>query len=564
MRLTRIFIENFRGIRRLKLELDQITVLIGENNHGKTSVFDALCLCLGRPGSTPSTQFRAADFHRAEGRHKLGAIRIALTFEYSEDRLLPAASPLLEALTTDHDDIDRLHVEFWGQPDDRRVEHRFVNQEGRPLDPQPSTDALTELRRLHPVLLLRFSQRAPPKPTATVPREGETRAEQRGRRELEDEVARVYHELAHTRGPIPSEDLRRGLAAAHELYEGIRLRRVASLAPLRGMLDQMVPAEESGDSSTEDARQLEQEGSGSHTLGLLMVLGAMLDVRGEEILPECSDPVIAIEEPEVHLHPILLASTWDVIESLGAQTLVTTNSGELLSSVPLRFVRRLSRRNGHIAVHRLHPDRLSSTELRRVGYHIRAKRGGVLFARCWLFVEGESEFWLLRQLAQVLGYDLEAEGVRCVEFAQCGITPLMKLANDLGIEWHLLTDGDESGAAYAHDARKFLSGRGLADRVTRLKRRDIERCFWYHGYEDVYREAAGWTVQSDQRSGKRPPGKVIAKAVRKHSKPYLALTVGEACAARGPEGVPPALRYVIETSVALARETVRESSNEGT
>lgn len=31
-------IENFRGIAKLTLELDRTTVLIGENNSGKTSV----------------------------------------------------------------------------------------------------------------------------------------------------------------------------------------------------------------------------------------------------------------------------------------------------------------------------------------------------------------------------------------------------------------------------------------------------------------------------------------------------------------------------------------------
>jgi putative ATP-dependent endonuclease of OLD family len=331
---------------------------------------------------------------------------------------------------------------------------------------------------------------------------------------------------------------------------------------VRGLLQELAPDPKAGTPQPEHARELVHTGSGSHTLGLLLVLGAMLDGRGEKILPADADPIIAIEEPEVHLHPILLASTWDVIEGLNAQTLVTTNSGELMSSVPMHSIRRLSRRDGHIRVHRLKPDRLSATELRRVGYHIRAKRGGVLFARCWLLVEGESEFWLLRELAHVLGYDLEAEGIRCVEFAQCGVPPLLKLANDLGIEWHVLTDGDQSGAVYALDAYKHLRGASKRDRVTRLKRRDIERCFWYHGFEDVYRKAARISEDDERRGGKRPPGKVIAKAVRAYSKPYLALTVAEAAAARGPQGVPPVLRNVIETVVALARGSIRDDDGQ--
>jgi len=557
MRLTRVFIENFRAIHRLKLDLDQITVLIGENNTGKTSVFDVLGLCLGRPGSALATHFRAADFRCGAEDRKPRSIRVALTFECRVDRDLPEHSPLRDALTRDNRGVSRLQVEFTGHPHDGRVRHRWVDPGGRPLDPQPPHATLDELRRLHPVLLLRFAQRAPPT-RSEAPQTGvESRAEQRGRRGLESEVARVYRELALTRGPVPPDDLRRGLAAAHELYEGIRLRHVASLAPLDGMIDGLSSAPEGAAPSATPDRDLERAGSGSHTLGLLMVLGALLDVRGDDTLPAFSNPVIIIEEPEVHLHPILLASTWDVLEGLGAQTLVTTNSGELLSSVPMGFVRRLARRDGDITVHRLHPSRLSRTELRRVGYHIGAKRGGVLFARCWLLVEGETEFWILRQLAQVLGYDLEAEGVRCVEFAQCGVPPLVKLANDLGIEWHLLTDGDQSGAAYANEALRFREKTSGERRVTRLRRHDIERCFWYHGYEHVYRKAAGMARHRENGGAANAPGKVIAKAVKKRSKPYLALTVAEACVARGPEGVPPVLRNVIETAVALARSSVR-------
>jgi putative ATP-dependent endonuclease of OLD family len=198
--------------------------------------------------------------------------------------------------------------------------------------------------------------------------------------------------------------------------------------------------------------------------------------------------------------------------------------------------------------------------MRRVRYHIRARRGGVLFARCWLLVEGESEFWLLSQLAHVLGYDLEAEGVRPIEFAQCGVVPLVKLARDMGIEWHLLSDGDESGEVYARDAGQHLEGAEKSRRITRLGRRDIERCLWYHGFDDVYRKAARSSRGKDERGRDEPPGRLISKAVRKTSKPYLALAVAEVAAERGPKSVPPVLRRVIETSVSLAREIERNGT----
>ncbi len=48
MRLSKLKIENFRGIECTEVELDRdATVLIGENNSGKTSVLEALRLGLG-------------------------------------------------------------------------------------------------------------------------------------------------------------------------------------------------------------------------------------------------------------------------------------------------------------------------------------------------------------------------------------------------------------------------------------------------------------------------------------------------------------------------------------
>ncbi len=63
MNLTSVQIENFRGIRNMNLELGKTTVLIGENNTGKTSVLDALKLCLENMTGPHRTVFDPMDFH---------------------------------------------------------------------------------------------------------------------------------------------------------------------------------------------------------------------------------------------------------------------------------------------------------------------------------------------------------------------------------------------------------------------------------------------------------------------------------------------------------------------
>jgi putative ATP-dependent endonuclease of the OLD family len=47
MKIYSVTIENFRGIRSAKLTLPDHAVLIGDNNTGKSSVFEAIDLALG-------------------------------------------------------------------------------------------------------------------------------------------------------------------------------------------------------------------------------------------------------------------------------------------------------------------------------------------------------------------------------------------------------------------------------------------------------------------------------------------------------------------------------------
>ena len=48
MKLIEVKIENFRGIHSLHVPLDSLTVLIGENNTGKSTVLEAIRFVLTR------------------------------------------------------------------------------------------------------------------------------------------------------------------------------------------------------------------------------------------------------------------------------------------------------------------------------------------------------------------------------------------------------------------------------------------------------------------------------------------------------------------------------------
>ncbi len=290
-------------------------------------------------------------------------------------------------------------------------------------------------------------------------------------------------------------------------------------------------------------------------MALVALVGVLLEARRRQQMSDEAQPLLVLEDAEAHLHPTTLAAMWELVRTLPAQTILTTNSGELLAAIPLRYIRRIVTDGRGTRVYRIDVNRYSVDDLRRIAYHVRIKRAGAFFARCWVLVEGETEAWLLPEFAQLSGYNFPAEGIRFVEFAQSGLAALLRLANDLGIEWHLLTDGDEAGRSYAACARSHLQGRPVEDRVTMLEDRDIEHCLYYHGYADLYRQLAG--APSPGPKGKRARERathIITRAIHARSKPGLALSVLEAANQPGSPGVPPPLRRVIETAVRLARQ----------
>ncbi len=540
MHLSRMAIENFRGIDALQLDFEETTVLIGENNTGKSSVLRALAICLGV--GKAELDFDAGDFQRDSGEPD----PISLELEFAEDERGEWKDPFFEALRPAVVEDPRgpatlrVTVDARLAPDGAiDASARFVPRDGKLLD---LPEGLATLRRLCPMVWLDSDRRL----RLVPPYEGNAADAD----PVEARINEVYTRLATEPGPIPAAELEAGFEAVNAGIERLPEHEILEDPPRR-LLRDLVQTPVSVAQGPGPHLRARLRGSGTQSVALLVLSGALLEARGAQRLPEYASPILAVEEPETHLHPLMLTSIWSLISSLPAQKILTTNSSEFLASVPLRAIRRITRNNGSIALHRLGEKTLSVDEMRRVAYHVRVKRGGSFFARCWLLVEGETEFWLLPELARLCGNELPNEGVALVEFAQCGPAPLVKLANDLGIEWHLFVDGDTSGKAFAEAVRGHLGGRGEAERISVLKQRDVERMLWHGGYADVYRNAAG---AAGRRGKQERPDRVIDRAVRAKSKPYLALEVIRAASAPDSPGVPGPIRDVVERVIQLARD----------
>jgi len=291
----------------------------------------------------------------------------------------------------------------------------------------------------------------------------------------------------------------------------------------------------------------------------MFLFQAFLHAKLAEEYDTHSEPVLALEEPECHLHPSAIRALWSTLDSLKGQKLIATHSGDLLSAVPLSSIRRLAKKGGKVKSFSVTSGALTPEEEKTIGYTIRAHRGSLMFARCWLLVEGQTEFWYLPEAAQCVNLDFEREGIFCIEFSQVKgkLVPLVKLANALGIEWHLLADGDAAGNDYVAKATANLAGASSVDRITQLTVKDIEHSLWDHGYSAEYEANVG----APQRAAKVTVAtghpnyrtQVIEAALATHSKPELALSLAAATKAKGRRGLPRQIQAALGQARRLAR-----------
>ena len=229
---------------------------------------------------------------------------------------------------------------------------------------------------------------------------------------------------------------------------------------------------------------------------LALLAGALLMSRGQREIDEYSRPILILEDIESRFHPTLLLNLWAILQLLPIQKIVTTNSAQLLSAVPMSKLRRLCKQYYDVRCYSMRDRAFSEDDARKIAFHIRMKSPSTLFARCWILVEGETEVWVLNEIANALDFNLSCSGVAIVEFAQCGLNPLIKLAKQLGIAYHVLTDGDDAGRHYAQIVCDFVGNNNLPEHLSVMPHVDIEHYLYSAGFADVYQKAAGLTLNT--------------------------------------------------------------------
>ncbi len=548
MLLERVEIVGFRGINRLSLMLEQNNVLIGENAWGKSSLLDALTLLL-------SPEFDLYHFVRDDFWFPPGDIQgrehhlhIILTFRETEPgrHRVRRFRPLQRCWVPCDDGYHRVFYRLEGElaEDDSVMTLRsFIDGEGEALVLEEIDALARHLVRLMPVLRLRDARFMRRIHNGTVPHSPQIEITAR-------QLDFLSRELVSHPQNLSDGQIRQGLSAMVQLLEHYFAEQSSAQTRHRLMRRRSHDEQRSWRYLDIINRMIDKPGGRSHRVILLGLFATLLQAKGTVRLDRDARPLLLIEDPETRLHPIMLSVAWHLLNLLPLQRVTTTNSGELLSLTPVEQVCRLVRESTRVSAWRLGPGGMNAEESRRIAFHIRFNRASSLFARCWLLVEGETETWVINELARQCGHHFDAEGVKVIEFAQSGLKPLIKFARRMGIQWHVLVDGDEAGKKYAATVRGLLNNdRELErDHLTSLPALDMEHFMYRQGFDDVYHRVA--QIPDNVPMNMR---RVITKAIHRSSKPDLAIEVAMEAGRRGVDAVPTLLKKMFSRVLWLAR-----------
>ncbi len=353
MRLSRLRIENFRSIKLLEIELSETTVFIGQNNAGKTAILDAIRIALTRRWGQQGTGFTEYDIHlatEADDPKQSSGVAIEIRAEENQPGEWPEdlQQSLDEIMQTDPvtgRNFITLRASYAWNAAEQTFEPAwlFLNAARAALVGQSA-------RRIN---LERFWQYIPVFYLSALRDAGDefsSRSQFWGRLlkamqipvNLETKVQRVLNLL---NAKLLKADPR--LAQIATTLSGAT--RVASRDREGGVDLRLVPLKAWDLLSKAEIilrnepdwpwLPLQRHGQGVQSLTVIFLFQAFIEHLLAELYEPESRPVLALEEPETHLHPQAARTLWKHVDALTGQKLVTTHCPYFVQHVPFRDLR---------------------------------------------------------------------------------------------------------------------------------------------------------------------------------------------------------------------------------
>jgi putative ATP-dependent endonuclease of OLD family len=353
LQIKRVTIENFRSIRHAEIELGSTTVLIGPNNAGKTAILEAIRIALTRRWGQRGTGFTEYDVHLCAMRTdpKVGdpvvieiEIQESVANEWPEElhetladiiQLNPISgqASIILRVSCAWDDGEESYVPKW----------EFLNVDRNPLAGKGARATnFQEFFSFLPVFYLDALRDAADEFAARSQFWGRLLRTVQIPEPLEQKSVRIFNLL--NAKLLAADPLLGNLATSLSDIGRVATTGTPGQANLRVLplntWDLLSKAEVIY--QTDGAKPwlpLMRHGQGVQSLSVMFLFRSFVELLLAELYRAESTPVLALEEPETHLHPQASRSLFGHIATLQGQKIVSTHSPYFLQHVPFRDLR---------------------------------------------------------------------------------------------------------------------------------------------------------------------------------------------------------------------------------
>ena len=353
MQISRLKISNFRSIKEADIQFGAVTVLIGTNNAGKSAILEAIRIALTRRWGQRGTGFTEYDVHLCEGRPdpKVGdpvvievELQEAVANEWPEDLQGELEDIIqIDPMTGRASIIMRVSCSWDAAEESFVPRWEFLNVDRNPLAGRGARAVnLQEFFQFLPVFYLEALR--------DVADEFSSRSQFWGKllrtvqipESLEQKSKRIFDLL--NRRLLDADPLLADLATGLSNVSRVAASDAPGQADLRllplNTWDILSKAEVIY--RTEGSKPwlpLSRHGQGVQSLSVMFLFKAFVELILKDLYRPESAAVLALEEPETHLHPQAARSLWRHVSELPGQKIVTTHSPYFLQHVPFRDIR---------------------------------------------------------------------------------------------------------------------------------------------------------------------------------------------------------------------------------